>query len=242
MFNPAREPWSDKRVRQAVMYAIDKDEIMLGTSFGFGEVTNQQFTERTGWNPGVPDRWREKNLEKARALLKEAGYPDGFSDVMPVTSTYRQLKDAAQIIQAQVAEVGINLKLEIYDWGAWIDLATKCEYGISNCGMSQFSDPDLLYPSFWPMKSAFNWFMGNAYNNPEADELLAKAGAIMDREKRLEYYKKFVEIVNEDVPFSYYGCHTMPCGWRDYVKGFEPHLAQHYNYANGGFMTTWLDK
>jgi len=240
MFNPARAPWSDKRVRQAVAYAINKDEIMLGTSFGYGEVTNQQFTERTGWNPGVPDR--KQDIAKAKALMAEAGYPDGFSDVMPVTSTYRVLKDAAQIIQAQVAEIGIKLELEVLDWGAWIALATKVEYGISNCGMSQFSDPDLLYPSFWPKASAFNWFMGNAYDNPEVDALIAEAGALTDQGERLALYKKMVEIVNEDVPFYYYGCHTAPMGWRDYVKGFDAHMASHYNWADGGLMYTWLDK
>ncbi|MBW2619388.1 MAG: hypothetical protein JRC92_10990 [Deltaproteobacteria bacterium] len=240
MFNVTKKPYTDKRVRQAIAYAINKKEIEMGVSYGYGEIMNQQFIERSGWNPGIPER--KQDLAKAKALLAEAGYPDGFDDVMTVTNTYKVLIDAAQVIQAQLAEVGINLRLDIYDWAAWIAKATTCEYTIANCGLSQFSDPDLIYPSLFPEDSAFSWFMGKKYNNPEVNRLFEEAGTVMDHDKRVELYRQAMTLVNDDCPTIYYSADPMPCGWRDYVKGFVPHMANHYRYANGGLAYTWLDK
>ncbi|MBW2618709.1 MAG: hypothetical protein JRC92_07525 [Deltaproteobacteria bacterium] len=100
----------------------------------------------------------------------------------------------------------------------------------------------MIYPSTFPKGSAFNWLMGNEYGNPELDELLAKAGEIADHDKRMALYTKAVEIINDDCPMIWYSVSPMPCGWRDYVKGFVPHVGNGYNYADGGLMYTWLDK
>jgi len=119
--NWRREPFSDPRVRQAIMHAIDRQALIDGAMFGFGTPIgshfaphNPAYVDLTGLYPHDPDR--------ARELLAEAGYPDGFEAtfMLPPPSYARR---GGELIQAQLAQVGIEIELIPVEWAQWLEQA-----------------------------------------------------------------------------------------------------------------------
>ncbi|MBW2619697.1 MAG: ABC transporter substrate-binding protein, partial [Deltaproteobacteria bacterium] len=118
MFNCGQPPYDDVRVRQAFAYSIQRDEILLGVSQGYGHAINQLFAPTSFWYVDVPTIPRD--IEKAKALLAEAGFPDGLDVTMTITNAYPEFPRFAQVAQQQLKEAGINVTLDVSDWASWI--------------------------------------------------------------------------------------------------------------------------
>lgn len=113
------KPFDDPRVRQAVMYAIDPDEINLAAAFGFATVARSCLPSAIeGFNPKL---WPYRHdPEKARALLKEAGYPQGFSTELYYNSGNTEREQTAVALQAQLRKVGINVQIRAIAWPTYV--------------------------------------------------------------------------------------------------------------------------
>jgi peptide/nickel transport system substrate-binding protein len=238
ILNSRKPPFNDVRVRRAVALAVDKKEVGLGVWRGFAQPVNQWMPPGTPWFFALPDR--KVDVEQAKKLLAEAG----FARRTKLTHTVGQVANlvpAAQVFQAQLTRIGIDLQLEVLDWPAYIKRQRAMDFTSTNTNFFPKVDPDDAYYRYFHSKGGANELSGG-YANPAADKLLEEGEATVDPGKRAETYRRFVELVEEEVPVVTTGLGDAAVGWRTPVKGFEPHIIGLLAYPGGGLANVWLDR
>jgi peptide/nickel transport system substrate-binding protein len=185
--NNSKAPLDNKLVREAITYAIDKNAIVEGAMSGFGTVISTHATPAEPYyidpNPYPYDP------EKAKALLAEAGYPDGFEINFEATAEYPLERRAAEVITQQLSEVGIKANLQIIDFTTWVNkIFLGGDYDMTIIGhaeprdISIYGNPDYYYK----------------YNNPKIAELLAQIEATPDEAGQMELYRQIATIIAAD--------------------------------------------
>ncbi len=209
ILNTKEGPFKDKRVRQAVNYAIDKtalvDNVLQGTAVVAAGPTPPAFA----WAYNDQLKPYPHDPEKAKALLKEAGASDA-SLTFYVTQGGSGMLDPVAMgaaIQADLAKVGLKVKIESYEWNTFLG---KVNPGLGGkADMAEMSwmtnDPDTLpylalRSEATPDKGGFN---SGYYSNPKVDELLVAARRETDRDKRAALYKQMQTIVHDDAPWAF---------------------------------------
>jgi peptide/nickel transport system substrate-binding protein len=206
-------PLDNVKVRQALNYAIDKQAIIDTILQGAATITNGPIIGHSWANdPNVQPY--PYDPEKAKALLAEAGYPDGFSTKFWVPESGSGMiapKEIGQVVQAQLAEIGVKAEIVTQEWTSYVaDWQNKGldagPYGMAEMSWN-FSSPD---PAEWlnpnvrtdahPPGGGFN---GGFYSNPQVDELLQKAMETFDRDERAALYKQAQAIMREDCPWIF---------------------------------------
>ena len=185
--NNAREPLSNPLVRQAITHAIDKRTIVDGAMFGFGTPIG---THATPAEPYYTDlEPYPYDPERARELLAEAGYPDGFTVSFELPEPYNLERTTGEVIAQQLSEVGINVDLSVVEWGTWIQrIFVGGDYDMTIIGHSEprdigvYGNPDYYYH----------------YDNPEVGTLLEQIEATADEAEQAELYGEIARIIAED--------------------------------------------
>ena len=204
--------FSDRRLREAVARAIDKEDLILGAVNGMAEPTDEGITPLC---PQAPKGFKglEYNIEKARELVSQAGHPDGLNVTMRVIGAANYTKPA-EVLQAQLRKIGMNVKIEPMERASWFDLAfAKGQFDITFYAHAiSVVDADFCTYPFLHSSEADG--KGNNYmgiKNPELDEYLEKARYSLEEEKRREYYLKVCEIIRDESLFvpCYTGKRTM---------------------------------
>ncbi|EGL81762.1 ABC-type transporter, periplasmic subunit [Caldalkalibacillus thermarum TA2.A1] len=192
-------PTSDVRVRQAIDYAIDQRAIVEHVLGGAGVPTRSRIVPGTfGFHPDYYDTY-VYDPEKAKALLAEAGYPDGFEMTLhSPQGRYLQDREVAETIAGMLAKVGITVNIEFMEWSSFVEMRqahnNKDAY-LLGLGNSMF---DAALALDWYRSERF---VGETdYKNEEIDELLALAEQNMDLEEREKQYQRIIEIAAEEVP------------------------------------------
>lgn len=216
--NTQKEALSDVRVRQAISYAIDRQEFVDIIMEGRGEVATS-FIPSTipGWNEDVHPYPRD--LEKAKELLAEAGYADGLDLSIYVSGDVRNR--SAQLVQAQLKEAGIELDINIFEWGAFQELVNSGAHDLLILGWANSTcDPEY---SIVPLFHSKNWGASGNRAYLKDDELDAMIDAISvetDQEARLQGVKDIQTRLNELCPWvPLYTKYDM-VGRRADLKGF----------------------
>jgi len=206
--------FQDKKVRQALTTAINRESIVEGVLLGLGQVTYTPYKPDTLWyNPNV--KKFPYDPDKARKMLAEAGWVDTNGDGLIdkdgkpfeftiLTNQGNQLRErAATIIQQDLTKVGIRVKIRTVEWAAFLkNFITKRNFEACLLGWSIGIDPSQI--DIWNSKKIGpNELNFNAYENPEVDKLLDEAAATYDPEKRKVLYDKFQEIIAEDQPYTF---------------------------------------
>ncbi len=238
ILNSRKPPFNDVRVRRAVALATDKKEVGLGVWRGFAQPVNQWMPPGTPWFFAVPDR--KVDVEQAKKLLAEAGLARG-TKLTHTVGQVANLVPAAQVFQAQLTRIGIDLQLEVLDWPAYIKRQRAMDFTSTNTNFFPKVDPDDAYYRYFHSKGGANELSGG-YANPAADKLLEEGEATVDAGKRAEVYRRFVEIVQDEVPVVTTGLGDAAVGWRTPLKGFEPHIIGLLAYPGGGLPNVWLDR
>ncbi|HEU4328271.1 MAG TPA: ABC transporter substrate-binding protein [Roseiflexaceae bacterium] len=207
------KPFDNPKVRQAIAHAINKQEILDGFYGGIGEVANDFLPPSMSWARPDQGPIYEYDPEKAKQLLAEAGYPDGFSTMvltdgtevplefwyMPVSRPYFSTpKPIAEAFAAQLAEVGIQVELKTEDWGAYLDnVDAGKKNGMWMLGWTgDYSDPNnFLYVFFGPIAK-----IQQGYDNPQLITLLQQAGSAPNQEASAALFKQAGEIIRNEVP------------------------------------------
>lgn len=213
-FNLTRPPFNDVRLRQAISYAIDKEEIIKGVLMGLGEEAVGPYKPGTKWYNNQVKRYTY-NPDKARALLKEAGYEDLNKDGMvekdgrPLTFTIitnqgNPLREkTAQIIQERLKVVGIPVKIRIMEWTVFLkEHVDKFNFDAVILGWNILQDPDIF--NVWHSSNAVAGglnFVG--YKNAEIDKLLVDGRQTFDDKERQKAYFRIQEILGEDQPYVF---------------------------------------
>lgn len=192
-------PFDDIKVREAIRYAINKEAVLKGALNGEGILANSNLNEKMlGYNPNDP-LTNLYDLEKARELMREAGYENGFSCTMKVVPTDSRDK-AAQIVQAQLKEIGINIQIEQLERATFFEVAATGDYEMVLHTIN-WPDADNMLTYLYHSEGPFNW--KNAYNNPQVDDLLLQARQELDSAKRSQLYAQIVQITFDN-------CHNIP--------------------------------
>jgi len=228
-FNIENAPYDNVKVRQAIKYAIDKKACLDSVAMGLG-VTPYVFILK-GTPYYTEDFAYETNIEKAKSLMEEAGYPDGFKDtlVTPLTPVEGPL---GILVQAQLKKIGIDLKVEKLEVATYIDrVFNRKDFTIMICGSTAGSDPDILLRRYFHSESPRNILN---YKNPEIDRLLDEAATTYDFEKRKELYHRIGKILIEDSSMVMLVQPLRHSAVRDYVKGFisRPDLRYIFRYTS----------
>jgi peptide/nickel transport system substrate-binding protein len=234
-FNSAVEPFTDARVRQAFAYAIDKQQIVDLALFGTGGVVAEGTTVPGGNFYAVDSTpYDERNVARARELLAEAGFPDGFEFDLYITSTYDFLRDPAEIVQANLAEIGVTANIVLEDWSIFLPNFLAKDYTAAISGTSGQTDPDaFLYTTFHSTSS------GNYMNyaNAELDALLTQGRQESDPEARRAIYLQAQELILQDSPQVFLFHSAQYSANRPNVEGYV-----HFpNTSYLSFRTTWLE-
>ena len=213
-YNLKNPLFTDKRVRQAMSYAINKEEIISGVLLGLGKPATGPFKPET-WAYNGNVKTYNFNPQKARELLKEAGWQDINGDGVLekdgkpfvfelVTNQGNETRQkCAEIIQRQLAEVGITVKIRILEWAAFVnDFINKRRFDAVLMGWTIPPDPD-AYDVWHSSKTSPEELNFISYKNSEADELLEKGRNTFDQKERKKYYDRFQEILAEDQPYTF---------------------------------------
>ncbi|MCG7381410.1 glutathione ABC transporter substrate-binding protein [Paenibacillus sp. ACRRY] len=198
-FNTSKEPFDNKLVRQAIAYAVDKESIVSGVYNNIGKVTDSTLGPTViGYSPNV--KGYSYDLNKAKSLLTEAGYPEGFTATL-YTSDNKTRVNVAEVLQSQLKGIGINLEVKVLEFGAYIDAAAKGETEMFLSGWGNATG-DADYNQINLLHSSSKGVPGNHsfYSNPEVDQLIEDSRKETDPEKRTTIFEKAIQIELNDVP------------------------------------------
>jgi peptide/nickel transport system substrate-binding protein len=198
-FKTSQPPFDDVRVRQAISLAVDRQELLDTTAFGNGQVAGPVPPALTNWAlPTEELPFYETDVERAKALLADAGHRDGFTATIMASPAYPEMVSDAQIVQSRLKEIGIELEIQQEEWGVYVDRWLKRDFVIYSGINGQFSsDPDYsLYPSLYTGES---W---NVYefSHPEVDRLLDAGRTTQDEAARKDIYNQLQQLIAEQAP------------------------------------------
>ncbi|SIQ18527.1 peptide/nickel transport system substrate-binding protein [Alkalispirochaeta americana] len=226
-FNVGKEPFDDVRVRQAINLALDVEAATQVAFRGYATTAKGPLAPTVQFaNTDLPGYGYD--VERAKALLAEAGYPDGFSTSIwtndnPVRVMY------AEIFQEQLRAVGIAASIEIVEWAPYLDRTARGEHDMFMLGwVAVTGDADYgLYSLFHSEE------FGDAGNrtfwaHEEVDRLLVDGKTNPDPQAREAAYLQAQKIIFEEAPWTFLAFRDELNATRDYVQGFQPHAAGHH--------------
>ena len=197
-FNMNVAPFDKKEVREAIALCFDKDSIVTVAVDNIGGTVAGSFAGPLEFGHDDSLTPYPHDVEKAKELLAQAGYPDGFS--CTITAVDGPRKKSAEAIQAALLEIGIQAEVEILESGAFFDAAAKGDVEIYLTGMTTLAadaDP-IIYTCFSTDTIGVTNY--SFYSNPEMDELLMDSRADRDSASREQKLKQIQEIIYEDIP------------------------------------------
>jgi peptide/nickel transport system substrate-binding protein len=194
-----KSPLMEKKVRQALNYAVDKKAIVDNLFFGHGVMLKGQVLRapQLGFNEALDDY--PYDPAKAKALLAEAGYPDGFQiDFKFPSGRYAQDREVSEAIAGMLGEVGVKTNMIVLEPGEFLrQLREKELQPMAYLGLAPQDDPDLQvsqYHSTWRYSYV---------KNAELDKLIDAGKQEMDREKRGQIYKDAMTLMHEEAPIIF---------------------------------------
>ncbi|MBI4635753.1 MAG: peptide-binding protein [Candidatus Rokubacteria bacterium] len=213
-FNLRDPRFADKRVRQAFAHAINKQELMDGVLLGFGREATGPYKPGTWAYNGDVKRY-PYDMARARALLAEAGWKDTDGDglldkdgrpfrfELLTNQGNEERKKVAEIIQASLKELGVEVEIRILEWAAFLkEYIKKRRFEAIILGWGIGLDPD-QYEVWHSSKTGPDELNHISYANPEVDQLLEKGRTSCVQEERVRYYHRLQEILAEDQPIVF---------------------------------------
>jgi peptide/nickel transport system substrate-binding protein len=236
VLNSSRKPFSDKRVRQAISLGVDRQEVLQKAVFGEGSLSGPVPTGHTDWFIPVDKLPYKPDIPRAKQLLAEAGYPNGFETTIKASPQYPEFVNASVVMQSQLKRIGINAKIIQLEWGQFIKetfTQRPMDYDMKVTAWTFYPDPHHYLYQWWHSKSPSN----QDYKNPELDPILEKAMASTDREERKRLYFQAQQILLDEAPqiIWYTGMNIEAV--RNEVKGY----VQSYTGRRIAFKRTWLE-
>ena len=217
--NNAFEPFTDVRVRQALCYAIDKDMVIDLASNGDGIAVGSSMYPAFGkYFMDELTYYYEPNAEKAKELLKEAGY-ENLSFTITVPSNYSAHVDAAQVMVEQLRAAGIEAKIELVEWATWLEEVYRgrnYEATVSGLDAHGLSASDML--ARFQSGSSKNFVN---FNSPEYDEAYAKAMSTTDEAEQTAFFKECETILTEQAANVYIQDAAIFAVMQNDIAGYE---------------------
>jgi peptide/nickel transport system substrate-binding protein len=235
-FNLRRKPFDNLKVRQAINAAINRDDVIAAALQGHGTPAEVIFAQ--DYWAALKHDIAPPDVAKAKQLMAEAGYADGFKTSITTWAEYGSIKDAAVVVQEQLKQIGIDAELNAVDTGTMNSLvyvADTRDFEMAVTGDSGFVDPNSLVLNNFKSTEAGN-FVG--YNNPQVDTLIDQGIAETEQTKRAEIYQQIQQILLQDLPWVCLFIGQQYEAMKTYVKGYE-HIPTGSNLK---VREVWLDK
>ena len=202
MFNTSKGgPLANPMVRDAIGFAIRREDVMAAAFFGRGEALRGMPIPASSpfFNEELANHW-DYDPDRARALLSEAGYADGFQASLLSTGQYNMHKDTAEVCQQHLAAVGISVELNLPDWPTRIELGNQGQYDMAVMGSGgEYNDPDAL-ANFVDGRRGNSYGMSFGFSDDVLNDLLDQGRAEVDFAKRKEIYDAWQRRALEVVP------------------------------------------
>ena len=245
MFNSMREPFNDVKVREAMQYLVDYDEMLKATKGQLGKRTYGFMPTEVNKSWEFPwQDWKEKyypakNHEKAKSLLEEAGYGDGFGKTLQISSlASSKFKNMAIILQNELGEIDIDAKVREVTIGQWLTKLDTGEFDVTMYGWSGGQDPDgFFYYMFRDLRNDEGGMnedvVGNAsaaflYQSQDTDQLqqvdqkIREARQLTSQSERKSMYVDIAETWQSLYPHIPVFSEQNAVGWSKDVQDYEP--------------------
>ena len=238
-----KKPFGDVRVRRAVAYAIDV-ATMAKSLYSSGAVVADNWTPpgMLGENPAV--KTYPHDPVKARALLAAAGFPNGFSTTLSYSTAPRpylpEPQRVAETIQASLAQAGITVTLQPYEWGVYLDRIKHGQHEMCLIGWTgDNGDPDNFFYPLLDQDSAHKDGTAQNYSfwrDPAFHQLMLQGQATVDDAKRRAVYRRANAMVNDQAPAISLVHTTVPIVLKSSLRGFvpSPNTSYHFNLIQPG--------
>lgn len=213
--NQAREPFDDPDVRRAIAFALDPVDIAQAALFDAATPNETAIPESSFWY--LDHAPFGQDVDQASQLLADAGLADGFTMDLMVTNEYPETVDAAQVIAAQLAEVGITVEIRTLDFSTWLDEQGQGNFDSFMLGWLGNIDPDDFYYAQHHSEGGFNF---HGYANPEVDELLDAGREEVDEDARKDIYDQAATMIVDDASYIYLYNPDIINAWSPVVSGY----------------------
>jgi peptide/nickel transport system substrate-binding protein len=188
--NNSRKPYTDVRVRRAMTYAINKQDVLRGAMFGMGKILG---TNVDPLNPYYVDLANAMPYDPARAkkLLAEAGYPHGFESVLRVSPQYQYTVRSGEVIVDNLRKVGVNVKIEQIEWAQWLSrVFREADYDLTIIGHAEA----------WDIKNYANPKYYFRYDSAKFQDLFKQSETTVDDKARRDLYVQMQKLLVEEAP------------------------------------------
>ena len=200
--NNAEKPFDDVRVRQALCYAVDKQEIIDLAFDGYGSPVGSSMYPAFGkYFDDSLTNYYTKDVEKAKSLLAEAGYPDGFDMTITVPSNYKPHMDTAEVLAQQLAQIGVNATIEPIEWESWVsDVYAGRQFQSTVVGVDASTMTARALLERFTSTYGKNFIN---YNNADYDALFQQVLTTYDDEAQTALYKDMERNLTENAANVY---------------------------------------
>ena len=200
--NNAEKPFDDVRVRQALCYAVDKQEIIDLAFDGYGSPIGSSMYPAFGkYFDDSLTNYYTKDVEKAKALLAEAGYPGGFDMTITVPSNYKPHMDTAEVLVQQLAQIGVNAAIEPIEWESWVsDVYVGRQFQSTVVGVDASNMTARALLERFTSDYGKNFIN---YNNAEYDALFRQTLTAYDDAEQTALYKQMLANLTENAANAY---------------------------------------
>ncbi len=225
--NNQKKPFDDKRVRQALNYAVNKDAIVRDVLKGTGSLSVGPVLPKT-WGADGGLKPYPYDPERAKKLLADAGHPAGFTTTLWVPESGSGMQSPvamSTVIQSNLKAVGVNVSLQTMEWGAYLaKLRSKEQELFALSWMAGNEDPDMV---MYPLLHSSQWTPNGPnralYKNERFDEMLHQARLTTDEKKRADLYRQAQRILVDDAPWIFVDHEIQTAAHAKRVQGFKLH-------------------
>ncbi|MEN6419928.1 MAG: ABC transporter substrate-binding protein [Clostridiaceae bacterium] len=221
-FNVTKAPWDNKTLRQAVACAINRNDVLEVAVSGKG-TPQTTILNRGLWGFYDDMEGFDYDVERAKSLMTEAGYPDGGIDTTLLIANSSPYKEIAQVIQGNLKEIGINVEIQTVDDATLKELCKAGDQDLYLWRWNEDSKVDFVYRDLFYTGSGSNF---HHYSNPRADELTDLVATEKDQAKRVEYSNELQTLLVDDCP-------QVPLYIANLVIAYNKNLKGEYLFGGG---------
>lgn len=218
--NPSRKPMTELGVRQAMSCAVDRKQVLDTASLGEGKITGPLTVPAYANDPGSLFCYTQ-NLAKAKKLMADAGFPNGFeATVIGATNEPPTAAADVQVLQSQLAAIGIKLNIQMMELNVYVDKWLKGDFDMAIAENGGRADPYTMYNRYWT--KAGNLQKVSNYVDDTLDSLMQLGRSETEPAKRKDIFGKFEQHLAEASPWIWLYSANNYTAQQQYVKGFVP--------------------
>jgi peptide/nickel transport system substrate-binding protein len=213
-----RPPFNNKKLRQAIAWAVDKEAILKVAYFGVGDKGSQEVGSGNPYYTANDPYRGGPDLNKAQQLMKASGYGNGLKIEYLGLPQYPELLKTGEIVKEQLAQIGINMSITQLEVTVWLNRLVKRDYQITSIYAAGTVDPDTFYSTELTSTGPYNF---SGYKNPQLDALILQARQTTDPSKRKALYATIRKIVWDDAPYIFVHYETLNYAMSPQVHGSQ---------------------